>query len=90
MGKPHRKPTSIPYTQAGLMRNSLPRTGFNILTKESVKSIRIIIPDKTIKGKRVGIIRSNQRFKPFSAKERQSAGKSRITAVRTKARKVYR
>ena len=55
--------------------------GFNSFTKEPVRFIRIMMPERTIKGKRVGIIRSNQRFNPFKAKERQSAGKHKMIPV---------
>ena len=47
--------------------------------------MRIMIPESTIKGKRVGIILSNQSVRPFKARERQSAGKVRMTAVRRMA-----
>ncbi len=50
--------------------------------------MRIIMPERTIKGKRVGIILSNHKLSPFTEKERHAAGKDKMITVSRKAKNV--
>ncbi len=50
------------------------RSGWSRPTKRSVRFMRIMIPERIIKGRRVGTIFVNQSVKPVEAYSRDSAG----------------